>query len=57
MILGQKCDFRNNEKMDYQGIRDKINDVKKIVKEFKDETPQIVLEVSYFMFDKFSARG
>lgn len=37
--------------MDYQGIRNKISDGKKIVEKYKDETPKPVLEVCYSMFD------
>jgi transposase len=37
--------------MDYQGIRDKIDEGKKIVEKYKDETPKAVLEVCYSMFD------
>ena len=37
--------------LDYQKIRDKINDGKKIVEFYKDQTPKPVLEVCYTMFD------
>jgi len=37
--------------VDYQKIRNKINDGKKIIEKYKDETPQPVLEVCYSMFD------
>ena len=37
--------------MDYKGIRNKIDEGKKIVEKYKDETPQPVLEVCYSMFD------
>jgi transposase len=37
--------------MDYQGIRNKIDEGKKIVEKYKDETPKPVLEVCYSMFD------
>lgn len=37
--------------LDYQKIRDKISDGKKIVEFYKDETPKPVLEVCYAMFD------
>ncbi len=37
--------------MDYQGIRNKIDEGKKIVEKYKDDTPKPVLEVCYSMFD------
>jgi transposase len=37
--------------MDYNGIRNKINEGKKIVEKYKHETPQPVLEVCYSMFE------
>jgi transposase len=37
--------------LDYQKIRDKISDGKKIVEIYKDLTPKPVLEVCYTMFD------
>ena len=37
--------------MDYQKIRNKIEDGKKIVEQYKDQTPKPVLEVCYSMFE------
>ena len=36
--------------MDYKGIRNKIDEGKKIIEKYKDETPQPVLEICYSMF-------
>ena len=37
--------------LDYQKIRNKIEDGKKIVEQYKDQTPKPVLEVCYSMFE------
>jgi hypothetical protein len=37
--------------MDYNGSRNKIDEGKKIVKKYKDDTPKPILEVCYSMFD------
>lgn len=41
----------HNILMDYQKIRNKINEGKEIVEKYKDETPKPVLEVCYSMFE------
>lgn len=51
MRLGHVSTLLDNLFMDYQGIRNKIDDGKKIVEKYKHQTPKPVLEVCYSMLD------
>lgn len=48
--IGRELCLIHNLLMDYQKIRNKINEGKEIVEKYKDETPKPVLEVCYSMF-------